>query len=192
MDNEIENISKTEYFVSLLWTFFKIGFFTFGGGLAMIPFIEDEFVSKKKWLTSDEMTDMVSLAQTFPGVVAVNVSILVGHRMAGIIGAVAAAIGTVLPALLSIVLIVKVLSGYEDNQYVKMIFVGIKAASAALILDTVIRMSRKAIKDKIGWIIASIALLIVMLNYSAVWSVIMGAFVGFICYRSKCDRQEGK
>lgn len=70
-------------FFKLFCSFFKIGIFTFGGGLAMIPFIEDEFVSKKKWLTSDEMRELALLAQTLPGVIAVNVSIFVGQRRAG-------------------------------------------------------------------------------------------------------------
>ncbi len=175
-------MNSQSYYVGLLWNFFKIGFFTFGGGLAMIPFIEDEFVNKKKWISQDDMTEMVALAQTFPGVIAVNVSILVGHRMAGFWGAVAACVGTVLPALLSIVLIVSLLAGFESNRIVKMIFVGVKASTSALILETVIRMSRKVIKNAFGWGIAGVALIIVMLNYSAAWCIIIAAFVGWIYY----------
>lgn len=174
----------------LLWSFFKIGFFTFGGGLAMIPFIENEFVEKKKWLTGAEMTEMIALSQSFPGVIAVNVSILVGHHVARKTGAVCAAVGTVLPALLSIVLILTILQGFENNPWVLMVFVGIKAASAALILDTVVRLIKKTLHKNLDWVIAAIALGIVMLNFSAAWSVVVGAIGGIAFYNKR--RQEGK
>ena len=151
----------------LFWSFFKIGFFTFGGGLAMIPFIEEEFVKKLRWVGKDEMTEMVILSQTLPGVVAVNVSILIGQRKAGLIGAIMAVLGTVLPALIAIVLILELLSGFEDNKYVKMVFVGIKASSAALILHTVWRLSRKTISTAKTLAIGVIALAIVMVGFSA-------------------------
>lgn len=170
-------------FSSLFWSFFKIGFFTFGGGLAMIPFIEDEFVAKRKWISSDDMREMVILAQTLPGVIAVNVSIFVGQRRAGWLGALAAITGTVLPALLSIILILALLKGFEDNLYVRMVFVGIKAASAALILDTVIRMSRKTLAtDTACWIIASLGLIVVIAGFSAAWTVVFGALAGLVYF----------
>ena len=178
-------------FLNLFWSFFKIGFFTFGGGLAMIPFIEDEFVSKKKWLSADEMRELVILSQTLPGVVAVNVSIFVGQRRAGWLGSVAALLGTVLPALISIVLILVALTGFEDNKYVKMVFVGIKAASAALILDTVIRMSRKTLGwDTACWVVAAISLLIVILGFSAAWPVLFGALAGLTYFYWRQTKQK--
>lgn len=173
--------------LTLLWSFFKIGFFTFGGGLAMIPFIEEEFIDKKKWISRSEMSDMIALSQSFPGVIAVNVSILVGHKMAGLSGAIAAAVGTVLPALISIVLILSVLSGFQDNRYVQMVFVGIKAASAALILDTVIRLAKTSLRNAFGWILAAVALMIVMFNYSAAWTILVGAVAGLVYFNKRRD-----
>lgn len=167
----------------LFWSFFKIGFFTFGGGLAMIPFIQDEFINKKKWLTAEEMNEMIALSQSFPGVVAVNISIIAGHKLAGVKGAVAAAIGTVLPALLAIVLILSFLAGFQDNRYVQYTFLGIKAASAALILDTVIRLAKKSIRSTFAWTLAVVSLLIVMFNFSAAWSILVGAVFGVV---AKC------
>lgn len=171
--------------LELFWTFFKIGFFTFGGGLAMLPFIENEFVSKKKWVTPDEMTEMVALAQSFPGVIAINVSILIGHHVARLKGSIAAIIGTILPALLSIVLILTVLQGFENQPIVHAVFVGIKAASAALILDTVLRMIRSTLHNRFEWTMGGIALVIVMLNYSAAWSILVGAIAGLIYFRKR-------
>lgn len=177
-------------FMGLFWSFFKIGFFTFGGGLAMIPFIEDEFVQKRRWISADDMREMVILSQTLPGVVAVNVSIFVGQRRAGWMGSIAAIVGTVLPALISIVLILVLLKGFEDNRYVKMVFVGIKAASAALILDTVIRMSRKTLGvDTACWVVAALGLLIVILGFSAAWVVVFGALVGLVYFYNRERRK---
>ena len=171
--------------INLFWSFFKIGFFTFGGGLAMIPFIEEEFIEKKRWVSRDDMTDMIALSQSFPGVIAVNVSIFVGQKIAGKIGAIMAVAGTVLPALLSIILIMSILAGFENNAYVKMVFVGIKAASAALILNTVVKMIRKAVNNTFGAVIAAIGFIIVMINYSAAWSVVIGALAGLWYYRKR-------
>lgn len=173
--------------LGLFWTFFKIGFFTFGGGLAMLPFIENEFVNKKHWVTPDEMTEMVALSQSFPGVIAINVSILIGHHVAQLRGSIAAVIGTILPALLSIVVILTVLQGFEDQPVVHAVFVGIKAASAALILDTVLRMIRSALHNKLEWTIGGVALVIVMLSFSAAWSILVGAVAGLIFFRKRKD-----
>ncbi|MCI5982834.1 MAG: chromate transporter [Bacteroidales bacterium] len=170
--------------LSLFGAFFKIGFFTFGGGLAMIPFIEDEFVAHRRWISKDEMNEMVVLSQTLPGVVAINVSIFVGHKRAGLVGAICAALGTALPALLAIVLILALLQGFEDNVYVKMVFVGIKAASAALILDTVIRLAQRNLRGTAYWIVAALGLLVVLLGFSAAWSVVLGAIVGLAFFHS--------
>lgn len=171
--------------INLFWSFFKIGFFTFGGGLAMIPFIEEEFIEKKRWVSRDDMTDMIALSQSFPGVIAVNVSIFVGQKIAGKTGTIMAVAGTVLPALLSIILIMSILAGFENNAYVKMVFVGIKAASAALILNTVVKMIRKAVNNTFGAVIAAIGFIIVMINYSAAWSVVIGALAGLWYYRKR-------
>ncbi len=176
-------------FIKLFCSFFKIGIFTFGGGLAMIPFIEDEFVAKKKWLTSDEMRELALLAQTLPGVIAVNVSIFVGQRRAGWMGSIAALLGTVLPSLITIILLLLVLRGFEDNKYVLWAFVGIKATAAALILDAVIRMGKKTLGiDTACWIVAAISLLIVILGYSAVWPVVFGALIGLTYFYSRQNK----
>ncbi len=172
----------TKDFFRLFWSFFKIGFFTFGGGLAMIPFIEEEFTKKLRWLTSDEMSELVLLSQSLPGVVAVNVSILIGQKRAGVLGSVAAALGTVLPALLSIVLILCLLRGFEDNRYVRMVFTGIKAASAALILHTVWRLGRRIVGTTFADIVALGSFIMVSCDISAGWAIVVGALCGLVFY----------
>jgi Chromate transport protein ChrA len=163
--------------------FFKIGFFTFGGGLAMIPFIEAEFTQKKKWVSPQDMVDIIALSQSLPGIIAINSSIFIGMRISGIRGGIAAAIGTILPAFLSIIAILVLLTNFEQNSYVQMVFTGIKAASAALILDTVIRLAKSSLHNKFAWILASIAfLMITLVNINAAWGILLGALSGWIYF----------
>ena len=175
---------------ALSWLKFIISFLrllTFGV-LAMIPFIQDEFVQKKRWLNDEDMTNIIALSQSFPGVVAVNASIFVGHRIAGTMGAVMAALGTVLPALLAIVLILAVLVGFESNVYVQMVFVGVKAASAALILEAVFRMARASLKNSYGYVYSSCRSIAVMFGVSAAWGILLGAVSGIVFYKKSINK----
>ncbi|WP_170124334.1 chromate transporter [Breznakibacter xylanolyticus] len=169
--------------VDLFTTFFKIGFFTFGGGLAMIPFIQAEFTTKNKWLTQDDMVDIIALSQSLPGIIAINSSIFIGLRLRGLPGALMAALGTILPAFLSIIAILVVLVNFEENFYVQKVFTGIKATSAALILDTVIRLVRSSLKNRFAWAMAAITfLLITIFNVNAAWGILIGALSGWIWF----------
>jgi chromate transport protein ChrA len=122
--------------VATLWqifaTFAKIGAFTIGGGYAMIPLIKDELV-KRGWLSEEELPDIIALAQSAPGVLAVNMSIFAGHRLRGVKGSIAATLGSVLPAFLTILLIAMLFKGYQDNQVVIRIFKGIRPVVVSLI-----------------------------------------------------------
>lgn len=172
----------------LFWAFLKIGSFTFGGGLAMLPLIRKEVVENRKWLGDEEMVDILAISQSVPGVIAINSAIFVGHRVRGIGGAVAAAIGVTLPAFLSIILILLVLTNLKRNPYVDKAFTGIRAASAALILLSGIKLGQSILKERSGYVIAGVSFLaIVILNISAVWAVIFGGLAGFILYRN-CER----
>ncbi len=164
--------------IELMVTFGKIGIFTFGGGMALIPFFEDEFVNKKHWVSAEEMPEIIALSQSFPGVISVNISIMVGHRIAGLFGAICAVLGTVVPALVGIILLLTILRGFEDNFFVRAIFVGIRAASAALIFNTVLRMARRTLLTKFDIMVGVIALALILFGFSCVWSVLVGAIAG--------------
>jgi chromate transporter len=167
----------------LFWVFFKVGCFTFGGGLAMLPLIQKEVVDKQKWIEEEDILDTFAIAQSAPGVIAVNTSILIGRNVAGVNGAVAAVLGVVLPAFLSIILLLMLLMGLTDNIYVGKVFTGIRAASAALILMSAIKLGKAAIKGKMGYFIALISfLLIIVFNISAAWAVVFGGITGYAVY----------
>jgi chromate transporter len=168
----------------LFGVFLKVGSFTFGGGYAMLPLIQAEVVGRRHWVSEPEMVDILAISQSLPGVIAINTSIFVGKQVAGVPGAIAAALGMILPAFLAIILILLVLTGLEGNRYVAKVFTGIRAASAALILLAAIKIGKAVLKKQSDYAVAAIALLgIIVFDINAVWAIVFGGVVGYLVYR---------
>lgn len=172
----------------MLWkmflTFFKIGAFTFGGGFAMIPIIQQEVVDKNNWIKEEEFIDTISIAQSSPGPIAVNSSIFVGYKIKGFLGAVVAALGTVLPSFITILLIARFFYQFRDNTIISKIFQGIRPAVVALIFSAVYRLIYKSQFTYLGIGIAlATALIIVFLNINPIFMVILGALVSIVVNR---------
>ncbi|MFA6627534.1 MAG: chromate transporter, partial [Bacilli bacterium] len=125
--------------MKILWhlfiTFFKIGAFTFGGGLAMLPFIQDEMVRKHGWITEDEMLDIIAVAESTPGVIAVNTATFVGYKVKKFWGSLVATIGVILPSLFIICIIAMYFKDFLAIPAIAAIFKGIRAGVAVLILN---------------------------------------------------------
>ena len=127
----------------LFAAFAKIGMFTFGGGYAMIPLIENQCVEKKGWITHDEMMTVTVIAESTPGPIAINCATFVGYRQKGIAGAAAATVGMVLPSFCVIFLISVFLDHFLEITWIAHAFMGIRIAVGILIIDTAVRMIRK-------------------------------------------------
>lgn len=182
-------MKKFKVLLKLFWIFFKIGSFTFGGGLAMLPLIQKEVVNNQGWVNEDEILDIFAICQAVPGVIAINSAIFIGNEVAGIGGAIAAAMGVILPAFFSIILVLTALIGLKDNIYVEKGFAGIRAASTALILLSAIKLGKGVLKTKNGYIIGFVSLImIVIINISAAWVIVLGGFVGYAGYLLKRRR----
>lgn len=176
-------MERLKNLIKIFLVFFKVGSFTFGGGLAMLPLIQKEVVDRKKWISEEEIVDVFSICQSLPGVIAINSAIFIGNRVYGFAGAIFAALGVILPAFISIIIVFLALSGIKDSPYVTKVFSGVKAASAALILLSAIKLGRSAIKNKTGIIMAVISFaIIVIFNINAVWAIAFGACVGYFMY----------
>jgi len=176
-------MGKLSNYWRLFTVFFIIGCSTFGGGVAMIPLIQKEVVDRQKWIEEEEMIEYLAIAQSVPGVIAINSSIFVGNKVSGIMGAFFAALGTILPAVLSILLILVFLSGLENNAYVEKIFGGIRAATVALVLITAVKLGKAILKEKISYLIALIAfIIIVIFDINAVWGILFGGISGIAIY----------
>lgn len=129
----------------LFRVFASISAVALGGGLVMLPVMQREFVERRKWLSDQDMLDTVALMQSLPGIIAVNMSTLIGHRIAGIPGVLAATFGVVLPPFLTIVVIAVCLFNFLDNTIVQHVFQGIRAAVCAMILVSACKMARKTL-----------------------------------------------
>lgn len=143
--------------LSIAGVFAKIGTFTIGGGYAMIPLIEKEII-RRGWLSEDELPDVIALAQSAPGVLAVNTAIFTGYKIRGFRGSVAATLGAVLPSFLIILAIAMFISGFQDNPWVVKIFKGVRPVVASLIAVPMINMARKSNKNWWAWLISAGAL----------------------------------
>ena len=126
--------------LDLFLTFAKIGLFTFGGGYAMISLIDRSCVESKQWITHDEMMDITVIAESTPGPIAINCATYVGYKQKGLVGAVAATVGIVLPSFCIIFLISSFLDGFLKIAWVAHAFMGIKIAVGILILDASVKM----------------------------------------------------
>lgn len=170
----------------LLFAFMKIGLFTFGGGYAMLPMVKKEIVEHYKWATDEEVLDMFAIGQCTPGIIAVNTATFIGYKVKGVLGAIFATIGVVLPNIIIITIITTFLYKYRNNEYVTYAFNGIMAIIAALIVQAVIKLWKTGIKDLIGIALFVIAFVFVAFTkFSPVYMVLFGALVGLFVRREK-------
>ena len=162
-------------------TFFKIGIFTLGGGYAMIPLIEEEVVNRHRWVGKDEMLDLIAIAQSCPGVFAINIAVFIGYKLRKTRGALATALGTALPSFLIILAIAIFFSQFKDNRYVAAMFRGIRPAVVALIAVPTFRLGQRAQLNRFTlWIPVACALAIWALGVSPVWIIIIAGIAGYI------------
>lgn len=176
-------------FFSLFFTFFKIGLFTFGGGWAMISIIEREIVDRHKWLDKNDFLDLLAVAQSLPGILAVNISVAVGDKIKGKAGSVSAALGTILPSFLIILAIAIFLTPetINGNPVLVRIFKGIRPAVVALIIAPVITSAKTAkINWKTVWIPVFVALVIwsklPVISNPILW-IVAGGVGGIIVFK---------
>lgn len=173
---------------SLFITFFKIGLFTFGGGYAMLAQIRENIVEKKQWLTDDELTEIIAIAEATPGPIAINMATFVGFKQKGFWGSVFSTLGTVLPSMIIIFIISLFLDDFMSNKYVAYAFRGIKCAVAFLILKAGIGMLLKIEKKALPIIIFSLVFIAMILfelfsvNFSSVFFILAGGVIGIIAY----------
>ena len=162
--------------------FFKIGAFTIGGGYAMVPLIENEIVTKRNWISKDDFIDLLAIAQSAPGILAVNISIFIGYKLRGIRGSLVTALGTVLPSFVIILAIAMFFHNFKDNPIVERIFKGIRPAVVALIAAPTFSMAKSAKVNRYTlWIPVISALLIWLLGFSPIW-IIIAVGVGGFCW----------
>lgn len=171
-------------YIDLYLAFFKVGLFTFGGGLAMLPIIEREVVNNKGWASYEEIVDYYAISQATPGVIMVNVATIIGYKKRGLLGAILATLGVVSPSLLIITLIASLIENFADIQVVKSALKGIGAGISGIMLSSLIKLGKTSIKDVLGCILCIIGFCIsYFTNINIIYVVIFGILVGIIKYK---------
>ena len=167
--------------LGLLWqiffTFFKIGAFTFGGGYAMVPLIQREASEKHGWVTDEDILDIVAIAESTPGPIAINSATFVGYRACSVLGSACATLGVVLPSFIIILTISSILREFQENLYVQYAFRGIRAGVLALILKAMWGMYKKCKKNVPAYIVMAAAYVLVAFVKVPVLWVIAGCAV---------------
>ena len=173
--------------LELFLTFLKIGLFTFGGGYAMIANIREVVVEKKKWLTEDELLQVITIAESTPGPIAINMATYVGYKQKGVLGSACATLGVIVPSLAIIYTISLFLDAFMSNLYVTYAFTGIKCAVAFLILKAGMNMFTKLDKKILPMTVFSIVLVGLLLlelfsmNFSSIVLILIGGIIGCLC-----------
>lgn len=181
-------MKKLKECLELFLLFFKIGLFTFGGGYAMISLISHEVVDKRKYIDSDEFSDLVAIAESTPGPIAINSATYIGYKKAGILGSIAASIGVVLPSLIIIYLISLFLAKVLEYSIVQKAFSGIQCGVSVLIISAGVKLLKSVRKNWASYILTALSFcLLLVINFtnvqiSTIYFVIVGALIGIALY----------
>lgn len=180
---------KMNIYLESFGIFFKIGAFTIGGGYAMVPLIENEIVTKRKWIEKEDFLDLLAISQSAPGILAVNISIFIGYKLRGIRGSIITALGTILPSFLIILLIALFFHSFRNNPMVESIFRGIRPAVVALIAAPTFTMAKSAKINRYNiWIPIISALLIWLMGFSPIWIILASGTIGFLWGKLKTKK----
>lgn len=189
-------MKKSKLILTLFLTFFKIGAFTFGGGYAMLSLLENEFVEKKGWLTKDEFLDMIAIAESTPGPVAINSATFIGYKTAGVLGSVFSTLGVVLPSFIIIYVISLFLDAFLSFTLVANAFRGIQACVVYLIGSTGLKLFKQMEKKPLPIAIMAVVLACMIafslfaVKFSSIIYILISGAIGVISFYAK--KNDGK
>lgn len=193
------NMNKKDLYLTLFRSTFFLSMFTFGGGYVIVPLMEKKFVNELGWIDEDEMLNLIAIGQSAPGPIAVNTSILIGYRMAGFSGAMVTVLGTILPPLAIMTGLAYIYLAVRDNALVNNVLLGMQAGVAAIIVNVVINMALRIIKQKkIVPVLVMVAALIagIVFQVNILWLLFVSALIGLIMtlidLKNKHDKGESK
>lgn len=183
-------MKKLKTALTLFWTMFKIGLFTFGGGYAMVAIIERELVERKKWIEHEEFMDLIAIAESTPGPIAINSATYIGYKRCGVLGSVFATLGVVLPSFTIIFLISLFYKQFIAIKAVNYAFKGIQACVVFLIMSAGIKMLKKLKRTVLNVVLFSLTILFLVaftlffpqLKFSTIFYILIGGFVGVVSY----------
>ena len=181
-------MAKLKQYASLFFTLLKIGLFTFGGGYAMISLLESELVERKKWLEHEEFMDIVVIAESTPGPIAINSATYVGYKRAGVLGAAAATTGVCVPSFVIIYLISLFFDRFMQLQLVASAFKGIQVCVVYLIFSAGLKMFKKMDRSPLSMVLMGLTMVCLVtlslfaIRFSTIFYIIIGAAIGLCAY----------
>lgn len=182
-----------KFYWKLFISTFSLSAFTIGGGYVIVPLMRKKFVEELNWIEEEEMINLVAISQSAPGPIAVNASIMVGYRLAGVLGSLVSILGTVLPPLIIITVISKFYVAFKSNQAVNAVLLGMRAGVAAVIIDVIIKMASDIFKgkNKVSIVIMFLSFIAaVVFNVNAALIIIICGVFGAIYYKYILDKYE--
>lgn len=169
---------------------FKIGLFTFGGGWSIVAQIQKEFVEIRGWVTKEELLDIVTIGRSFPGIMVVNIAVMLGYTLGGVPCALLCAFGISLPAFLVMAAVTAFYTAIRENPWVARVMVGVRAAVVPIILSASVNLWKTAIRDKTGLVIAFLAFLLPVLGVSNILVIFLGGGAGLVLQTLRAARAQ--
>lgn len=186
---EIKNIKKTKEkpnLLKLFMIFFKIGLVTFGGGYAMLSIVQDELVNKKSYIDEEEYYDFVSIAQGFPGPIAINIALLTGNRISGFVGSTVAMFGVAMPSFIIILIIAMFYKIFRNSKIVSGFFQGVQGVVPTLLLVSVLSMIKSIKKIPLNFVLfIATTVAVFFFDFNPIYMILIGGAVGICMYLSK-------
>ena len=177
----MEKQSKLKRFLDLYFTFVKIGTFTIGGGLAMMPMMQKELIDKKHWMTEEDLIDYYAVGQSTPGMIAVNVSTFVGYNQLGILGGIVATLGMVSPSIIIITILAGLINSIDEYPMVQKALRGINVAVAALFTSVIVKFVKKTIKKPLHVLLMLISFtLVYFFKLQSFWIILTAILCGVV------------
>ncbi len=184
--------ADSKLLLRLFLVMMKIGALTFGGGLAMLAQMQHELVDRQHWVEKDELIDLFALSQSMPGVIAVNSAYAVGYKVAGVSGALVAALGAILPSFLVLVVVTLLYEQFITNSVIAGAMRGIRCAVTALLLSTVCKLRATSAVNVFGWVLCVAATALALLtNVNVIYLILGGALLGLLRYAVLARRSGG-
>ena len=178
--------------LTLFLFFFKIGFYTFGGGWSIVAQIQKEYVERQKWLTEEDLLDITSVGRSLPGLMIGNVSFLFGYHVAGFPGAILSVIGISLPSLIVLTVVTWCYTMFKDNIYVSRAMAGVRATVVPIILVAALKLSRAALPEKLSWAFLILGLVLYLfLGVSCIWIMVISGLLGLLLQTLRQRRKGG-
>lgn len=165
--------------MELFVVFFKLGAFTIGGGIAMLPLLQNTLINEKKWFTKEEFMDIVAVCQSLPGVVAINMATYVGYKKKGLPGSIVSTFGVTIPSFIMILIIARFITSMGDNGILMGAMAGLRAAALGLVAVAIIQLAPAAIKSKWALLAATLAFVLIgILNVNTAYVILLFMLLG--------------